>query len=147
MAFFHVLQVADKSQISQDGSTFSITFPLERFLEHTADDIKNYYYDTDQNQLNFLLRYPAVITIENFDKEISLSKIIEINKNDILRSITAKYEILSSIQSPTLPEVISKEKNNFYELLKKHKEDRDSIQNILNFTNLETPSFSLQITF
>ena len=141
MAFFHVLQVADKSQISQDGSTFSITFPLERFLEHTADDIKNYYYDTDQNQLNFLLRYPAVITIENFDKEISLSKIIEINKNDILRSITAKYEILSSIQSPTLPEVISKEKNNFYELLKKHKEDRDSIQNILNFTNLEKTRF------
>lgn len=141
MAFFHVLQVADKSQISQDGSTFSITFPLERFLEHTADDIKNSYYDTDQNQLNFLLRYPAVITIENFDKEISLSKIIEINKNDTLRSITVKYEILSSIQSPCPPEIISKEKHNFSELLRKHKEDRDSIQNILNFTNLEKTRF------
>ena len=91
MAFFHVLQVADKSQITQDGNVFSITFPLDRFLEHTTENIRNYYFDTDQNQLNFLLRYPTVITIENFDSEISLSKIIEINKNDTLIGLTHYY--------------------------------------------------------
>lgn len=141
MAFFHVLQVADKSQISQDGNKLSITFPLDRFLEHTDDDIKNYYFDTDQNQLNFLLHYPSIITIENFDAEISLSKITEINRNDISRSITVKYETLLSIPSPALPETINKETHNLATLLKEHKENRDSIQSILNFTNLERTRF------
>lgn len=141
MAFFHVLQVADKSQISQTEDTFSITFPLDRFLEHTDDDIKNYYVDADQNQLNFLLRYPSIITIENFDAEISLSQITEIQINKISRSITAKYKILLSIPSPALPEIINKETRNLSALLKEHKENRDSIQNILNFTNLEKTRF------
>ncbi|WP_343578724.1 FRG domain-containing protein [Acinetobacter sp.] len=141
MAFFHVLQVADKSQISQTGNTFSITFPLDRFLEHTAEDIKNYYYNTDENQLNFLLRYPAIITIENFDDEISLSKISKISKNDKLRSITAEYEILASIPSPQLPETITKGEHDIGSLLEKYKQDRNSIQNILNFSNLERTRF------
>jgi len=141
MAFFHVLQVADKSQISKDGNTVSITFPLDRFLEHTAEDIKNYYYNTDENQLKFLLRYPAIITIENFDDEISLTKISEISKNDKLRSITAKCEILVSIHSPQLPETITKGEHDLGSLLKQHKQDRDSIQNILNFSNLERTRF------
>jgi hypothetical protein len=140
MSFFHVLQVADPSQIYENNGTFSITFPLDRFLEHTEKDIKDYYYNTDKNQLNFLLRYPAIITIEQFSDEISLAKIIEINKNNVLRNITAKYKILRSIRSPQLPEVITKE-DDFSNLLKRYKENRESIQDVLNFSNLEITRF------
>ena len=140
MAFFHVLQVANKSQISKTNNTYSITFPLERFLEHTAKDIKDYYFNTDKNQIDFLLRYPVVITIEQFYDEISLAKITEIDKNDELRSITAKYEVLTSISTPKLPDIITNQ-DNFSDLIKTHKENRDSIQNILSFSDLERTRF------
>lgn len=140
MAYFHILQVADKSQIHQvDDAFYFITFPLERFLEHTAQEIKDYYIDTDNNQLNFLKQYPAVVTIEQFEDEINLVEIIEINKNEELRSISVKYKIHISISAPTLPDSIIG--NDLFNTLKPYKENRDSIQNVLDFSNLEMTRF------
>ena len=75
MSYFHILQVSLDDQIKQVGDEYQINIPTSRFLEYTEENIRILFKIISQEKLDQIKKYPALITIERFEKEITLAKI------------------------------------------------------------------------
>lgn len=128
MSYFHILQVSIDSQIKSVGEDYQINIPTSRFLEYTDENVRIFFKIITEEKLNLLNKYPALITIERFEKEIILAKI----KNTIYQpdeqNIVINFEKLESIN------IISREDIEFTEedTRETKKEKNNSIDNNIN---------------
>lgn len=139
MSYFHILQVSIDDQIKQVGDEYQINIPTSRFLEYTEENIRILFKIISPEKLDQIKKYPALITIERFEKEITLAKINSIvyeqNKQNIvinfikLTSITTSSNSIDNSESDTAAEALEK--------YKKFKEKIASIKLSLKFEDLE----------
>jgi len=118
MSYFHILQVSLDDQIKQVGDEYQINIPTSRFLEYTEENIRILFKIISQEKLDQIKKYPALITIERFEKEITLAKINSIvyeqNKQNIvinfikLTSITTSSDSIDYSESDTREETKEK---------------------------------------
>ena len=118
MSYFHILQVSLDDQIKKVGAEYQINIPTSRFLEYTEENIRILFKIISQEKLDQIKKYPALITIERFEKEITLAKINSIvyeqNKQNIvinfikLTSITTSSDSIDYSESDTKEETKEK---------------------------------------
>ena len=109
MSYFHILQVSIDSQIKSVGEDYQINIPTSRFLEYTDENIRIFFKIITEEKLNLLNKYPALITIERFEKEIILAKIKSTIYEPNEQNIVINFEKLESIN------IMSKEDIEFTE--------------------------------
>ena len=97
MSYFHILQVSTDIQIESVGDEYKINIPTSRFLEYTNEDIRVFFKIISQEKLNLLKEYPALITIERFEKEITLAQIKSIIYQQPEQNIVINFTKLESI--------------------------------------------------
>lgn len=103
MAYFNILQISSPEQITYNDEkkdTGEITYALHRFLEYTDSNIKSYFEDLDQDKINILKKYPALITFEKFEHEIILAKLQNIIINKKNQTITTQFKIYHKENPP-----------------------------------------------
>lgn len=97
MSYFHILQVSTGIQIESVGDEYQINIPTSRFLEYTNEDIRVFFKIISEEKLNLLKEYPALITIERFEKEITLAQIKSIIYQQPEQNIVINFTKLESI--------------------------------------------------
>lgn len=138
MSLFNVLQVSTKDQLKKiDGNKFSVAFDRRRFLEYTEEDIRIFYKVVNNDNLKFLKEYPTLITVEQFNEDVSLVKILEISYQEDSLSVHVVYQELlsysfySNIDTPYFNSDERKQEN------KKIADEKEQLKTILSFENLE----------
>ena len=140
MSYFHILQVSTDIQIESVGDEYKINIPTSRFLEYTNEDIRVFFKIISQEKLNLLKEYPALITIERFEKEITLAQIKSIIYQQPEQNIVINFTKLESIS------IMSKDNIDFTgvdtrearkEKYKNFDSNLDSIKEALKFEGLE----------
>lgn len=97
MSYFHILQVSTELQIEPVGDEYQINIPTSRFLEYTNEDIRVFFKIISEEKLTLLQKYPALITIERFEKEITLAQIKSIIYQSHKQNIVVNFKKLESI--------------------------------------------------
>lgn len=95
MCYFHIIQMSQIAQIQKKNDEITIDIAVERFLEYTTEDIRLLYKPIQQDRLELLKNYPAIITIEQFSQELILGKILEIHYSENIK-LTIKLKQLDS---------------------------------------------------
>lgn len=95
MSFFHILQVSTLEQIKKiTDKKVMISFPANRFLEYTDEKIRIFYKELTSENLQFLKKYPALITIEVFQDNIYLTQIENVTYLEESEEIEAHLNII-----------------------------------------------------
>lgn len=132
MSYFQILQVSTEHQIvCIEDDRFSISFPTDRFLQYTDQEIRIFYKIITQENLDFLKRYPALVTIEKFEKEIILAQIENITHRKKNKDIFVEYRKIYSYEVTQRDDIEDNEKIKDLENL------INSIKKVLKFENLE----------
>lgn len=140
MSYFHILQVSIPDQIKLIGEDYQISIPASRFLEYTDENIRIFFKIITEENLVLLNRYPAIITIERFEKEIILAKIKNTIYNNEEQNILVNFEKLESINIMSYDDVeITEEdtKETKRAKFKRIDDDIKSIKEALKFEALE----------
>lgn len=140
MSYFHILQVSFESQIKPIEDKYEIMIPTSRFLEFTDENIRILFKIITEEKLNLLKRYPALITIEKFENEVILARIINITYKQEEQNIFIIFEKLESVTIPSKEDVEYTEDDTRETLKVKYKiidTDIKSIKEALRFEILE----------
>lgn len=140
MSFFNILQVSNEHQITQNDEIYQINFHSSRFLEYTDEDIRILYKTLTQEKLDLLKKYPALVTMERFEKEISLGKILNITYSSEEQNIVVEFNKLHSINIQTREDITYTDEDT-KETWKQKNKDFDfylnTIKEYLKFEGLE----------
>lgn len=140
MSYFHILQVSTELQIEPVGDEYQINIPTSRFLEYTNEDIRVFFKIISEEKLILLQEYPALITIERFEKEITLAKIKSIiyqpHKQNILINFT-KLESIPIMLKEDIEFTDEDTKETRKEKYKNFDSNLNSIKEALKFEGLE----------
>lgn len=140
MCYFNILQVSTEHQIKQVDQEFQIIFHTSRFLEYTDEDIRIFYKIITQDNVDLLKKYPALITIERFEKEVTLAKIQNITYNSDEQNIVVNFRKLDSIKIRTRDDIEFTENDTRETIKEKNKDFEQNLNNIkeaLIFEDLE----------
>lgn len=140
MSYFNILQVSTEHQITQLDQEYQISFHTSRFLEYTDEDIRIFYKIVTQDNLDLLKKYPALITRERFEKEISLAKIQSITYDPKEQNIVVNFIELQSINIRTRDDIDFTEQDTRETISEKYKHFDNylnSIKEALKFEGLE----------
>lgn len=140
MSYFHILQVSTEHQITQLDEEYQISFHTSRFLEYTDEDIRIFYKTPNQDNLDLLKKYPALITLERFEKEVSLAKIQSITYSPEEQNIVVNFTKLQSIHIQTRDDIDFTEQDTSETIREKYKNFDNyfnSIKESLKFEGLE----------
>ena len=140
MSYFHILQVSIDSQIKSVGEDYQINIPTSRFLEYTDENIRIFFKIITEEKLNLLNKYPALITIERFEKEIILAKIKSTIYEPNEQNIVINFEKLESINIMSKEDIEFTEEDTRETKKEKYNSIDDNIKSIkeaLKFEGLE----------
>lgn len=138
MSYFQILQVTTPQQIKPSSENeFSISFSNDRFLKYTDEDIRIFYKNFSQDNINLLKKYPAFITIERFENEIVLAKIISINIDENNENYIVNFLKINTIKITQWEEITYKSREESKAATKDYKEYLDKLRQSLQFGKLE----------
>lgn len=137
MSYFHVLQVTSKHQINSKSRMIHIDIPKNRFLEYTAEDIRLLYKVPTEDKLNFLKKYPAVVTVEQFVGDVVLVKIAEISYQENSLNVNVLCEKLSHYSFDPDSDESYKGDEGSKEYYRRVSDEREELKKILDFEGLE----------
>lgn len=138
MSFFNVLQVSTKDQLKKiDENEFSIAFDRRRFVEYTEEDIRILYKIVNNDNLKFLKKYPAIITFEQFNEDVSLARILEVSYDEESLSVRVVYQELVSYSFYSNIDAPYFDSDDLKKEYRKIADEKEKLKTILGFEGLE----------